>query len=225
MSNTDKQVKDNERFEQLGESLKEDGMDDGVVNIHNGKPGLDKDNGQYRVLGAVSPNPIATRKGPQTNIAKACGYHIEEVATGKRLKTTKKEGVNIAAKYGMRNAYIIYRHREQKDSNGEVIKSWASIYLQPYPAQKESFTKDDRLVNVYRLDENGKIADPLELMIKEEDCTEDFWFYIKEMYEKKKTKRNKKNRKQEAENERKNRILRLEAEIEGMQIQNPFDYN
>src|SRR5699024_190187 len=147
--------------------------------------------------------------GPQTNIAKACGYHIEEIATGKKLKMTKKEGVNLAAQFGMRNAYIIYRQREEKDKDGVVIKTWASIYVQPLPARKESITQDDRLVNVYRLDENGKVAKPLELMIKEEDCRKDFWVYIDKLYQTKKKKSKRDNREQEAEEERRERSMKL----------------
>lgn len=225
MSKEEKRNRDEEKLAQLGDSLKEEGVDRGIVNKHSGKPGLDMEEGKYRVLGAVSPNPIATRKGPETNIAKACGYHIEEIATGRKLKMTKKEGVNLAAMFGMRNAYIIYRQRPQKDKEGNVIKNNVSIYLQPFPAQQESFTKDDRLVSVYRLDENGKIEHPLELMIKEEDCTKDFWVYIKEMYEKKKKKQGRENRKQEAEAKRRQRILKLEAEIGNADIKNPFDFN
>jgi len=225
LSIKDKKQRDNERFGALEGSLKEDGVDTNIVNIHEGKPGLDVENGKYRVLGTITAGSISTRKGPGTNIAESCGYHVEEIASGRRLMMTKKEGVNIAAIYGMKNAYINYRPHTKKDKDGNVIKSWASIYLQPHPARKESFTQDDRLVSVYKLDENSKIEYPVQLMIKEEQCTTDFWIIVKEMYEKKKKQSRKANRQRAEEEKRRQRILKLDAEISSMDIQNPFDYN
>src|SRR5699024_4288716 len=149
--------------------------------------------GQYRVLGVVSDSPIYSRNGKGNNITQSCGYHVEEIATGRRIIMTKKEGVHLTAKNGMRNAYITSRKRVATDENGEVIKEWLVMYLQPYPARAESFTQDNRLVSVYRLDEDGKISTPIELLIKEEECTPEFWLMIQERY-KKKLKKSKKSR-------------------------------
>lgn len=225
MSKTNKELQNDERLEKLQGSLQDDGMQEGIVNIHSGKPGYDPENGKYRILGAVSPNPVSVRKNAGTNIAKACGYHIEEIETGRTFKTTIKEGYKIASEFGMRNAYITHRDRKKKDKEGNVIKNWASIYLQPFPAIQESFTQDARLVNVYALDENGKIEYPLELKLTEEECTVDFWMLIKELYEKKKGKRGGGlNKKKITEEKHKEQVMKLKAEISGMDVRNPFDY-
>lgn len=191
---------------------------------HPNLPGLDIREGEYRVRGTISASPIFRRKGPNTNIAKSCGYSIEEIATGKVLYMTKREGVTLAARHGMRNGYIIQNTKETTDSNGEVIKKDETVYLQPYPAREESFTQDGRLISVFRLDENNKIDYPLELMIEEEMCTKDFWLLVQQLYENKKNRRRRtRSRERGLDEERKKRILEIEAEITKVDIKNPFE--
>lgn len=215
------------RLKGLHSSLKNESSDGeiSIVNKYQGKPGLDIEEGRYRVAGTVTASSIFTRKGPKTNIALSCGYCIEEIDTGKRLLMTKEEGVQIASQYGLRNGYIVYRKQVKKDKEGRPIKEEKTIYLQPYPAKKESFTQDDRLITMFSMDEDGRIKHPVELQIKQEDCTPAFWIYVKQIYEKKrKTSKNKK-RERGVEEKQRQKILELEAEIGKHIISNPFDEN
>lgn len=187
-------------------------------------PGLDVEGGRFRVAGTISASPIFRRKGPNTNIAKSSGYAVEEIETGKVKYMTKMEGVALAARYGMQNAYIIRHARKKKDSEGEVIKTNESIYLQPYPAREESFTQDGRLISVFELDEDNKIKYPLNLMITEEQCTKDFWLLIQKLYEQRKSRRQRsKKRERNLAEKRRKRILEIEAEISKIDIEYPFE--
>lgn len=225
-----KEIQDLETNTNIKEDIREGSVEDFDVEnkallVHRDLPGLDIKNGKYRVRGTISASPVFRRKGPNTNIAKSCGYAIEDVETGNVLYVTKREGVTLAARYGMQNGYIIKHTREKKDSiTGDVIKRNETIYLQPYPAREESFTQDGRLISVFKLDENNKIKYPLELMIKEEQCSKDFWLLVQQIYEKKKnrTRRNKKRERGLVEKRRK-RILEIEAEISKVNIKNPFE--
>lgn len=104
---------------------------------------------------------------------------------GRRFLMTKEEAVNLVARYGVRNAYIVTRSREKKDKEtGEVLVEDTITYLMPHPARLEAFTQDDRLVNVYKYDENGRYAKPLELAITKEECTHPLWRLIEDDYQK-----------------------------------------
>lgn len=219
---------EHQREDELDESQEEEEIEvsdeNKALTKHPNLPGLDIKEGQYRVKGAISANPIFRRKGPNTNISQSCGYAIEEVATGKVMYTTKREGVTLAARHGMQNGYIIKRKKERTDSLGKVIKTDETVYLQPYPARAESFTQDGRLISVFELDEDNKIKYPLNLMLKEEQCTKDFWLLVQEKYSKRKNRR-RRSRKIEkglAETRRK-RVMAIEAEISKVDIKNPFD--
>lgn len=191
---------------------------------HPNLPGLDIKGGEYRVKGAISANPIFRRKGPNTNISQSCGYAIEEIATGKVMYVTKREGVTLAARHGMANGYIIKRKRETKDSLGQVIKTDETVYLQPYPAREESFTQDGRLISVFELDEDNKIKYPLNMLIEEDQCTKDFWLLIQEIYKKRKNRRRRSRKIEKGQAEsRRRRVMEIEAEISKVDIKNPFD--
>ncbi|MFV1457292.1 hypothetical protein [Bacillus mycoides] len=104
---------------------------------------------------------------------------------GRRFLMTKEEAVNLVARYGVQNAYIVTRDREKKDkATGEVLVVDTITYLMPHPARLEAFTQDDRLINVYKYDENGRYAKPLELVITKEECTHPLWRLIEDDYEK-----------------------------------------
>src|SRR5690625_3808926 len=213
-----------QRLKGLQSTLNKDAEDEfSIVNKYPGKPGMDIENGRYRVAGTVSASSILTRKGPKTNITLSTGYCIEEIDTGKKLLVTKEEGVQIASQYGLRNGYIVYRRREMKDKQGNAIKEDKSIYLQPFPAKKESFTQDDRLINVFHMDGDGRIKHPVELAIKKEDCTPSFWIHVTQLYEKKQRSNLNKKRERGVEEKQRQRMIELEAEIGRKVIKNPFD--
>lgn len=209
------------KLEGLDETLTEGIEDFEGVYKYEGKPGLDIKQGKYKILGTVSAGNIYIRKGPGTNIApESCGYHVEEIETGKRMYMTKHEGVMLAYEYGMVNAYIIYSTKKRKDSEGNVIKIDKSIYLQPFPAKKQSFTTDDRLVSVFELDENGKVKEPVNLLIDLEMCTVDLNILLQKLHERRS--KNTGKRQRGVGDKRKRRVLELEAEISKSIIVNPF---
>lgn len=161
-------------------------MEEQLVNgvITNGKLGYDPENGEYEVLGTVSARQIYTRKGSGTNIAPAIGYHVLEVATGRKLMVSRDEGVYIALQSGMRNSYVRSQNTVITDrETNEKVKKVITIFLHPYP-HKESFTQDGRVVPVFRFDEKGRQIKPLEFLITEDQCTPKLWEEIMEYYEK-----------------------------------------
>lgn len=167
-------------------SLTQEDLDsDYIVDIQNGKPGLDDRNAKYRIVGAVTDKAIYQRGTTSKNIAPAIGYKIEEIETGATIMVSKELGIQICRLFGMKNAYITVRPKNKKDEDGTTIQSTSLMYLYPHPPQLESFTQDDRVVTVFKLDNDGGIQKPLELAIKEEDCTEEFWRVVEFIYKKK----------------------------------------
>lgn len=172
-----------------------------IVDKVEGKPGFDPEEGLYYVAGSVTLSQIFTRAAG-TTIAPAIGYKLTEYkrnkdgsimldenqqpVLGNSIYLSKEEGVELVARYGVRNAYIVTRQRSKKDKQtGEVLIKETITYLQPFPARTEAFTQDDRLVNVYKYDESGRYAKPFELMLKEEECTAALWRIIQEDFAKK----------------------------------------
>lgn len=168
------------------DSIYEDRLDDfPVIEKYNKKPGLDDEEGQFKILGAVTTQNIYRRKKAGTSIAPAVGYMVKDMHTGQEKAVSKSQGVILCYKYGMRNAYITYRTSPKKDAvTGEVIQASPVTYLQPFPARTEAFTKDDRIVPAFKLDSNGSLKRPYELNIREEQCTPELWEIIMKDYEK-----------------------------------------
>lgn len=177
----------------MEEDLKLDVQTDYIVDLHLKKPGLDIENGKYKILGAVTDKniykrpkktdkPIETTK-VKGNIVPSIGYKVLEVATGKTKLITKKQGIELCRLYGMTNAYITCKNFEKKDENGQVIKSNPLVYLQPYPAQTEAFTQDNRIVSIFELDANCKYVVPIKLQVTEEEATPEMWEIIQISYQ------------------------------------------
>lgn len=194
-----------------------------IVEKHKKKPGLDLEKGKYRIVGVVTSKSIYKRvekkKKNETeiitktgNVVFSFGYKVEEVATGKTKLVTKQQGIDLCRLYGMVNAFIITKKNEKKDSKGEVIKTKPSLYLQPYPSQLESFTKDDRVTTIFELDEYSKLVEPLTLTVKEEEATPEMWKLIQYEYAKMKEKLQK-NTHISSKNEHQNLMSLLRAEL------------
>ena len=126
---------------------------------------------------------------------------------------SKEVGIRLCSLFGMKNAYITVRPKTVKDENGNVIQSTNLIYLYPYPSQTEAFTQDDRIQTVFKLDSDGVIQKPLEIILKEEECTEEFWNLIQLIY----TKKNKQSRRSRKNNDieyrHKNLIANIKKEL------------
>ncbi|PER55665.1 hypothetical protein CN495_07890 [Bacillus thuringiensis] len=143
---------------------------------------------------------------------------------GRSILVTKEEGVHLAARYGVRNAYIVQRDRKKKDKEtGEVIAIERVTYLMPHPAREEAFTQDDRLVNVYKYNENGRFVKPLEVIVKEESCTRALWRLIEDDYarRRKNTKKKKGGKSQQQDHSRNINMLK-QTLAKGEFISNPF---
>lgn len=216
----------NENREDAAMSAIEDGlgMEDAemIIDKYPGKPGLDDSGGKYKVLGAVTLQQVFRRKKAGTNIAPAVGYRILEIETGREMMVEKKQGVQICAQYGMQNAYIIYRTKEKKGADGEVLKTTPSVYLQPYPSRQEAFSQDDRLVTVFKMNAEGSLIRPLELMVEEEECTQELWRIIMKEYDRgnKKAKRNRRG----SEDEHRKMMEKLKSALKRQDhVKNPFD--
>lgn len=213
MENMNNQV-DEETTEMVG--------NENIVDKYPGKPGLDDKNGLYRILGSVTTNQVFRRKNAGTNIAPAVGYHVEEIATGRRMLVEKSQGVQLCAQFGMVNAYVVYRTKTKKSKDGEVLKTIPSVYLQPYPARSEAFTQDDKLVTVFKMNAEGGQIKPLELVVEEEQCTPELWRIIMKEYEKgnRKPKRSRRG----SEDEHRKMIANLKTALrKSDHIKNPFD--
>lgn len=160
------------------------------------KEGLDVENGMYKVTGIISASKVfkrsANKKGEKTNIVPhPIGYRLENVNTGKHMLVEKSEGVGIIGNHHAVNAYIVGKDNSEYDKEtGELIRENFNLYLQPFPAVEEAFTKDDRIVNVFKYDEVGNIQlDPLEIVINKDDCSERLWNIVMKEYESKKGKK------------------------------------
>lgn len=171
-----------EEVEETGVPKKKPGDEGYIIAKYPSKPGFDDADGKYRVLGAVTVKHVFRRKKVGTNITPTIGYHIEEIETGRRLMVEKSQGVRICAESGMRNAYIVYRSKTRKGANGEVLKTTPTVYLHPNPARTESFTQDDRIVTVFKMNSEGVIIKPMELTVTEEQCTPELWRLIMKEY-------------------------------------------
>lgn len=203
-------VKNNSENLQQNEDEQLESEGGGLVNIVPGKPGLDPKNGRYRILGGVTFGPIFTRPTSSDKkksaigspFAKLAGFKVAEYEVdkdGNVLRNdkdepivkkveiiTKQEAVYYASLYGMQNAHIDSREREVKDDvTHEVIKKYSSVYLYPYPRRSESFFKEDRAITAYEVDAKGKIANPIKLLINEDECSYKFWRALQHDYESK----------------------------------------
>lgn len=155
-----------------------------VVNKHIGKVGLDTESGRFRVKGILTTGKIFKRKHVGTNIVVSAGYVIEDLATGDTLCVSKEQGLKLCSTYGMKNAFISYREKESRNTEGECMQKKTSMYLQPFPQKTESFSQDDRVRTAFKLDEEGSLIRPFILNITEAECTEEMWRIIATQYKK-----------------------------------------
>lgn len=160
------------------------------------KEGLDVESGMFKVTGIISASKVfkrsANKKGEKTNIVPhPIGYRLENTKTGKSMLVEKSEGVGFVGNHGAINAYIVGKDNSEYDKEtGELIKESYNLYLQPFPAVDEAFTKDERIVNVFKYDNVGNIQlNPLEVVIKEEDCSERLWNIVMKEYDNKRSKK------------------------------------
>lgn len=157
---------------------------DYIVDLYLKKPGLDLAEGKYKIIGILTAKHIYKRHGKDEtkqikgNIAPSIGYKVLDIATGKTRLITKKQGIELCRLYGMTNAYIIGKNFEKKNNAGNILQRKPIVYLQPYPANTESFTQDDRIIPIFELDSDGKFKNPITLQVTEEESSKEMWEII-----------------------------------------------
>lgn len=159
------------------------------------KEGLDIENGLYKVTGLVNVHKVFKRpvnkRNQKTNLVpKPIGYRLLNLKTGVETLVEKEEGVGIISNYGAVNAYIVRKNDSVVDKKtNEVIQYSESYFLKPFPPVAEAFSKDERIVNVYKYDDIGNIQiNPIVLEVTEEQCTERLWNIIQADYKQKEQK-------------------------------------
>lgn len=191
------------------------------------KPCLDEEKGLYRVDGGVTIEKIQYRSSNQSNIAPLIGYQVtkghindnEEWVPVETLCVTKEEGLEIALAYNYRNAYVGRSVRKKRGGN-EV-----NHYLRPFPAKKNSFTRDEAIVQAYEVDEFGSKIRPYELTLREDECSASFWALLEDDYEgKTRGHREKKSRRQAIKDQKVEQIKR-DLRLGRHNIVNPYRKN
>lgn len=230
------------------EIMEREGEDFKIVSKVDRKSGLDVEEGRYRILGGVTLGQIFTRPAKQggkevagSNFAKLSGFKVAEYKvddeTGLLARDeegnpiivdtkiiTKKEGIYLASRYGMQNAYIDSRQRGKKDKESdEELYSKLAIYLTPFP-RTEAFFTDERAITAYQLNSQGKVEKPVVLLLKEEECSTKFWRLLQQDYTKKKQQREK-NLRMEAKSNYNKGMEGLDKAIinEVLGMENPFE--
>lgn len=162
----------------------------------------------HRTTAKKSKKPRKSKKKQNTMgnpLAKTAGYKVAEYEVDtkgnllrnkdnelivKQVKiVTKEEGLNIAKNFGFQNAYIETRFNDKKLPTGDIVKTVKSVYLFPYPKMQESFFQEGRAVVAYELNSQGRVAIPVKLLLKEEECSVKFWRLLQKDYEKKLSKK------------------------------------
>lgn len=197
-----------------------------IMDIVNGRPGLNQESGLYRVDGGLVIDKVQSRSGTGTNIVKTVGLKvtkIEHIDGGYRelesLYVTKEEALDLAIEYGAINAYVKTTYSKAKRGK----QAERTHHLQPYPSRAESFTSDESLVFVYEVDATGSKVRPVNLLIKEDDCSSMMWDFIRLDFENRKARDAKKFKGKSTENVQ--QVTQLRGDIKNRRlgvIKNPF---
>lgn len=190
--------------------------------------------GSLRVEGTVFIGSIQhrgrnklTKSGKPANVAnvvKPIGYKIANLETGEWYFMEKMEAIDLVRQMGVVNATIRPRRQNVKDENGNIIST--KINLNLHPVRKERpFTDADRLFPVFKLDKNGKIVKPAELLIKEDNCTELLWGAVEEAYKNRKPRGNSKTYRRISNAEKMERINQAMEAANFKGAENPFSSN
>lgn len=169
-----------------------------IVDVIDKKPGLDDINGKYQVDGALVLGKVSVR-GKDSRSGEAFGYKVSRFKCNgdgsvyrdinnmpiveEQKIVTKEQGLHLVQFMGSTNAYI--RSKQVLDKDNNFVKN--TIFLRPYPAQTQAFFLDGRVVKAYKTDELGNRVVPIELSVKEEDCTYNMWMIISRDFDFKRT--------------------------------------
>ena len=200
-----------------------------IKDIINGKPGYDPENGLYHVDGGVVMNTVHYRKTTKANVVATVGLRLTRYkdVDGKVVRdengdlipvatlcVTKTEAVDIARIYGLRNGYI--KTQISKKSKEK------SHFIQPAPARTESFTRDDRIIFMYQLNEDGKFKHPYNLLLTSDECSDKFWNVVSSDYALKKSREKRKHTVSDGDNVNRIEQLRVDLQKGRLGVINPF---
>lgn len=121
------------------------------------------------IVGIITASHVNIRKTKRglSNITKSIGYQIKDDLTGEVYNLEKSQGIHVGLVKGYNNGYIRIQKRKEK----------STTYLHPLTRQI-SFTQDDRLQTAFKLDKDGQVKIPVELLIDKERCTRELWQLI-----------------------------------------------
>lgn len=198
-----------------------------------------RQDGRFTVMGTVFLGSIQERSnrksgvkngkpvkgGKTSNVVKSVGYLILDNKTGKKLFMDKMEAIYLVKEHGVTNATIRPRKQKTRDDVGTVVSEGVNLNLHPIKTERP-FTDADRLFPIFKLDRNGRIIRPVELVLKEEDCTDRLWEFIMSEYKKRKPRSNTKSHPAISDEERLKRIARaFDAVNFEPPVDVPFDQN
>lgn len=197
-----------------------------VLDLIDGKPGLDTDKGLYRVKGGLVIDKVQYRAGTGRNIVKTVGLYVAKLAYDTddqgntvineidHLYVTKDEVLDLAGEFGLVNGYIKTTIRKK---TGE-----RTHHVQPYPSIKESYTQDDRIVQVYEIDDQGYKVRPFNLLINEEQCSYMMWQELQADYESRRSRDNKRFKGESRDAIKRINQLKGDIKVRRLGVINPF---
>lgn len=188
-------------------------------------PFYDGEEGKYRIDGGVVVDNVQFRAGTKRNIVRTIGLKVtrfEEVdgeyIPVETLNVTKEEALALALQYGLRNAYVRTAVKKDKETGEDYLVH----YPYPYPTTEESFTRDDRLVFVYEVNEDGKKVKPLNIVMREVECSVSLWAIIESDYERREGVSKVKRGRKELEDKRIVQEIRTNLKLGRYNITNPY---
>lgn len=192
-----------------------------VRDIIAGKPGLDFEKGLYRVDGGVIIDKVQYRAGTGRNIVATVGLKItrlEYTEDGVRelgsLCVTKDEALDLILEFGAINAYVKVTNQRKTGETKYVV--------QPFPARSEAFTQDERLVFVYKIDDEGSKVRPFELLLTEDECSLMMWHMLQADYNARVDRDSKRFRGVTRENQAQVQKLKEDIRARRAKVINPF---
>lgn len=192
-----------------------------VKDIIAGKPGLDIEQGLYRVDGGLIIDKVQYRAGTGRNIVATVGLKVtrlertsEGVQEVDTLCVTKEEALDLVLEFGSVNSYVKITTQRKTGETKYVV--------QPFPARTEAFTQDERLVFAYKIDDEGSKVRPFELLINEDGCSPMMWQFLQADYNARVDRDSKRFRGVTRENQAQVQKLKEDIRARRAKVINPF---
>lgn len=169
--------------------------------------GYDK-NGEYTVIAGLTNQRLFKGKHTNTVFAPSSGYYLarHDKETGEIVSyiyTTNSEAVSLALFNGVRNACIV--SRKKKNSDGDELGNPYLVAHREDNKKAPSFFGEN-VHFAFELDTNGKVKEPKQIRLKQDECTEALWTILNDIIETNNKNREAKKIKQKREQERVEKI-------------------